>query len=92
MARTQPRGEQILDNTIKLDTPNQDVTGTLPVDNGGTGKTSVTTGSLLVGAGTSPMTEVAPSPDGNILTVSGGAWTSQAGLSEALAIAYAVAL
>lgn len=29
MPKTQPRGEQILDNTIKLDTPNQDVTGVL---------------------------------------------------------------
>lgn len=77
MARTQPRGGQILDNSVKLDAPEQDVIGTLPVGNGGTGVSSVSTGSLLLGAGTAAMTEVAPGTEGNILQVVGGMWTSQ---------------
>lgn len=50
----------------------------LPVTSGGTGSTSLTSGSVLVGAGTSAVSGVAPGTNGNVLTVSGGAWVSQA--------------
>lgn len=50
----------------------------LPVTSGGTGSTSLTSGSILVGAGTSAVSGVAPGTNGNVLTVSGGAWVSQA--------------
>lgn len=41
------------------------VTGTLPVANGGTGRTSVTAGNYVVGAGTSAMVEKAPKDVGS---------------------------
>ena len=48
-----------------------------PVANGGTGKSSVTSGALLVGAGTSAMTEVSGATPGQILYSTGGSWTAQ---------------
>jgi hypothetical protein len=47
-----------------------------PVANGGTGKSSVTTGRLLVGAGTSAMTELAGTTTGDAVTWNGTAWVS----------------
>jgi hypothetical protein len=55
-----------------------DVTGTLPVGNGGTGAATLTAGSLIVGNGTSAVSEVAPGSNGDVLTVAAGAWVSQA--------------
>jgi len=53
-------------------------TNTVPVYLGGTGMTSITAGSILVGAGTSTPTLVAPSTSGNVLTSNGSTWVSQA--------------
>ncbi len=53
-----------------------DVTGTLPVANGGTGATTHTANGVLIGEGTSAMTTVAPSTSGNVLTSDGTDWTS----------------
>lgn len=51
------------------DQENIPVTGTLPVGNGGTGRTSVTSGNYVVGAGTSAMVEKAPKDVGsNVLS------------------------
>ena len=47
-----------------------------PVANGGTGKSSVTSGSLLVGAGTSAMTELAGSAVDDVVKWDGTAWVS----------------
>ena len=47
-----------------------------PVANGGTGVATVASGAILVGAGTSAMTAVPAATTGNVLTASGGAWTS----------------
>lgn len=52
------------------------VTNTLPVANGGSGRSSVTSGSLLIGAGTSAMTELAGSSPGQAVVWSGTAWTA----------------
>jgi hypothetical protein len=52
------------------------VSGTLPVANGGTGATTLTSGAVLVGAGTGSITSVAPSTSGNVLTSNGSAWVS----------------
>jgi hypothetical protein len=85
MARTEVRGGQILDASVSL---TADVTGTLPVGNGGTGVSTLT--GLVKGGGTSAMTAVAaPSGvvvgdtdtqtltnktiDGNTNTLAGGA-------------------
>lgn len=53
MARTEVRGGQILDGTVSL---TADVTGTLPVGNGGTGAATLT--GLLLGNGTSAVSAV----------------------------------
>lgn len=55
------------------------VTGTLPVANGGTGTTSLTSGAVLTGNGTSAVSSVAPGTAGNVLTSNGSGWVSQAG-------------
>jgi hypothetical protein len=55
------------------------VTGTLPVANGGTGAATLTSGSVIVGAGTSTPTFVAPTTTGNVLfTTNGTTWSSTA--------------
>jgi hypothetical protein len=54
------------------------VTGTLPVANGGTGAASLTTNNVLIGNGTSAVQFVAPGDSGNILTSNGTTWTSAA--------------
>ena len=62
----------IVDDTL----PVAKVTGTLPVAKGGTGAATLTSGSVLVGAGTSAPTFVAPSTAGNVLTSNGTIWQS----------------
>lgn len=52
--------------------------GTLPASKGGTGVVSPTTGSVYIGAGSSPMTAVAPGTSGNVLESNGTTWTSVA--------------
>jgi len=52
------------------------VTGTLPVANGGTGNASLTTGYALIGNGTGPVAGLAPSTSGNIMVSNGTTWTS----------------
>ncbi len=54
------------------------VTGTLPVGNGGTGAATLVANSVLIGSGTSPISTVAPSTTGNVLTSTGSAWASTA--------------
>lgn len=49
---------------------------TFIVPQGGTGLQTVTTGSLLVGAGTSALTLIAPGSSGNVLKSNGTAWVS----------------
>jgi hypothetical protein len=55
-----------------------------PVANGGTGVSSVASGNILVGAGTSAMTPLAGASAGEVVTWSGTAWTSAAGAGGAL--------
>jgi hypothetical protein len=54
------------------------VTGTLPVANGGTGATSLTANNVILGNGTSAVQVVAPGTTGNVLTSNGTTWTSAA--------------
>jgi hypothetical protein len=54
------------------------VTGTLPVANGGTGASTLTAANVILGAGTSAVTFVAPGSNGNVLTSNGSTWTSAA--------------
>lgn len=62
------------------------VTGTLPVANGGTGATTLTANNVLLGNGTSAPLFVAPGTTGNVLTSNGTTWASStpaAGFSAA---------
>lgn len=63
-------------NTTGL--PISNTTGTLTVSRGGTGLTTLTANNLLVGAGTSNVTFIAPGTSGNLLTSNGTAWVSAA--------------
>lgn len=75
--------------TFKYEFPNftgtrSGVTTTLNVNGvsgGGTGVATIPTGQVVLGAGTGPVTTVAPSTTGNILTSNGSTWVSQAGAS-----------
>lgn len=68
------------------------VTGTLPVSNGGTGSSSLTANNVLLGNGTSAVQVVAPGTSGNVLTSNGTTWQSTApaatGISAGKAIAF----
>ena len=55
----------------------------VPVANGGTGKSSVTSGALLLGAGTSAMTELAGTTPGTVVTSSPTGWVAAPGGSVA---------
>ena len=54
------------------------LSGTLGVAGGGTGAATLTSGAVLIGAGTSAVTSVSPGTVGNVLTSNGSAWVSQA--------------
>ncbi len=54
------------------------LSGTLPVANGGTGQTSLTLNNVILGNGTSAVQFVAPGSNGNVLTSNGTTWTSAA--------------
>jgi hypothetical protein len=62
-------------STVNLAT---DVTGTLPVGNGGTGATTFTSNNVLLGNGASSFQTVAPGSSGNVLTSDGTTWQSTA--------------
>jgi hypothetical protein len=70
------------------------VTGTLPVANGGTGGTTFTANNVLLGNGTSAFQTVAPGTNGNVLTSNGTTWVSSTpssgGVSKGQSIIYAM--
>jgi len=60
----------------------------LPVDNGGTGATSLTANNVILGNGTSAVQVVAPGTNGNVLTSNGTTWVSSIAASGGLAYSY----
>lgn len=67
----------VLDGTAGIDTPAiTGITTPVSVAQGGTGAATLTSGSVLVGAGTSAISSVAPGTSGNLLTSNGSAWVS----------------
>jgi hypothetical protein len=68
------------------------VTGTLPVANGGTGAATFTSNNVLLGNGTSAFQVVAPSTAGNVLVSNGTTWVSQAPAASGVSQARATAL
>jgi hypothetical protein len=67
-------------NTTGL--PIANTTGTLAVNRGGTGSTTLTANNLLVGNGTSSVAVLAPGTTGNVVTSNGTHWNSQAFSSD----------
>ena len=69
-------------------------TGTLGVDQGGTGLTTLTANNVILGNGASTPSFVAPGTNGNVLVSNGTTWTSAApaasGVSQARATAIAM--
>jgi len=65
-------------NTISNIAAGSALSGLVGVGNGGTGLSTLTSGSVIVGAGGSTPTFVAPGSNGNVLSVSGGVWVSAA--------------
>lgn len=63
-----------------------DVTGVLPVANGGTGAATLAANNVLLGNGTSAVQEVAPGADGEVLTASAGTWASSAPPTKSLGV------
>lgn len=58
--------------------------GTLPVANGGTGATTLTLNSVILGNGTNAVQMVAPGASGNVLISNGTTWTSSSAASASL--------
>lgn len=71
-------GSLTLGGTLSNVSLTTQVTGTLPVANGGTGAATFTANNVLLGNGTSALQVVAPSTNGNVLTSNGTTWTSAA--------------
>jgi hypothetical protein len=69
-------GNLTLGGTLSAVNLTSQVTGTLPVANGGTGATTLTSNNVIIGNGTSAVQFVAPSTSGNLLTSNGTTWTS----------------
>jgi len=71
-----------------------EVTGTLPVANGGTSLATLTANNVILGNGTSAPLFVAPSTSGNVLTSNGTTWQSTtpaaSGASKGQAIAFSI--
>jgi hypothetical protein len=69
-------------------------TGTLGVDQGGTGLTTLTANNVILGNGTSNPLFVAPGTSGNVLTSNGTTWTSAtpaaSGATKGQAIAFSM--
>ena len=69
-------------------------TGTLGVDQGGTGLTTLTANNVILGNGASNPTFVAPGDSGNVLTSTGTTWASTApaasGATKGQAIAFSI--
>jgi hypothetical protein len=53
------------------------LSGSLPVANGGTGRSTLSANQLLTGNGTSPINSIAAGTSGNVLTSNGSQWLSQ---------------
>lgn len=65
-------------NTISNINLTSQITGTLPVANGGTGAATLAANNVLLGNGTSALQVVAPGTSGNVLTSNGTTWQSTA--------------
>lgn len=75
MAKTEVTGAQIKDQSVSL---TADVTGVLPVANGGSGASTIALNNVVLGNGNSAVQTVAPGTAGYVLTSNGSTWVSSA--------------
>jgi len=75
MPRTEVTGSQIKDKSVVL---TDDVTGVLPVANGGSGSDNLPLNAVLLGNGTGALQAVAPGAAGWVLTSNGTNWVASA--------------
>ena len=61
--------------------PVANATGVLAVGNGGTGLTTIPSGNVVIGNGTSPLYGLSPGTAGNVLTSINGSWVSNAAVT-----------
>lgn len=73
MSKTNIRGTQITDASVDLTV---DITGVLPVANGGTGLTSPAANSVLLTNGSGALQTIAPGNSGNVLRSNGSTFVS----------------
>jgi len=66
--------------------------GTLAVNRGGTGATTLTTNNILLGNGTGAVQFVAPGTNGNVLTSNGTTWVSTAPAASGISTGKSIAL
>jgi hypothetical protein len=85
-------GSLTLGGTLSGVSLTSQVTGTLPVGNGGTGAATLTANNVLLGNGTSALQAVAPGTNGNVLVSNGTTWVSQAPAASGVTQARATAL
>jgi hypothetical protein len=71
MAKTEVTGKNIKDGSVDVTV---DVTGILPVANGGTGSNTIALNNVLLGNGTGAVQTVSPSTVGNLLISDGTTW------------------
>lgn len=84
-ARTADTGSVVSSSYLTV----ANMSGVVPVIHGGTGASSITANSVILGNGTSAIQEVAPSTSGNVLTSNGTTWTSAANNKLTVATAQA---
>lgn len=83
-------GMAVSGSTLTIGTPadgtvtNAKIAEDINVANGGTGASTHTANSVLVGEGTSAISSIAPSTSGNVLTSNGTTWTSTAAANASL--------
>ena len=75
MPKTEVTGTQIKDQSVSL---TADVTGVLPVANGGSGASTIALNNVVLGNGTSAVQTVAPGTSHNVLKSDGTTWSSAA--------------
>lgn len=85
-------GSLTLGGTLSNVSLTTQVSGILPVANGGTGLSTVTANAVVLGNGTSALQAVAPGTAGNVLTSNGTTWVSSAPASSGISQAKAIAL
>lgn len=82
MPRTELTGKQIKDQSVDLSV---DITGVLPVANGGSGSDTLPVNAVLLGNGVGAFQSVAPGLSGTVLTSNGTSWVAGTGVADVAA-------